>query len=73
MVPYVFQLKKMATNVTKTLEVFFFLEVISRKGFNDLCGKTFVGKSRTITLRANLGKFGQNSFASPKISLLLKV
>jgi len=48
-----------------------FLEVAPKKGLNNLCGRRFLGKSRTTTFRASLGKFGQKSFAIPKICLLL--
>ena len=42
-----------------------------KKGLYVLCGRKFIGKTRTKTFRASLGKVGQKSFASPKISLLL--
>jgi len=47
------------------------LEVTSKKSLHDLCGRKFIGKSPTTTFRASLGKFGQKSFAPPKICLLL--
>jgi len=43
----------------------------TKKGLHDLCGSKFVGKSRTKTFRTSLGKFGQKSFATPKIFLFL--
>jgi len=49
-----------------------FLEVTpKRSSVHDLCGRKFVGKSRTTTFWASLGKFGQRSFAPPKFCLLL--
>jgi len=45
----------------------------TEKGLYDLRGRTFVGKSCTKTFRESLGKFGQKSFATPKISLLLNL
>jgi len=60
-------LKTFAEKQMKT----FFLEVTPKKGLHDLCGRKFVGKSRPATFWASLGKFGQKSFAPPKICLLL--
>ena len=40
-----------------------------QKGLNDLCEREFVDKSCTKTLQWSLEKFGQKSFASPKICL----
>ena len=42
-----------------------FLKITSRKGLHDLCGIICVGKSRTKTFRASLGK---NSSHPPKIA-----
>jgi len=42
-----------------------FLEVIPKKDLHDLCGRRFVGESRTKTFRAS---FGQKSFAPPKFT-----
>jgi len=61
----------MAPNVDRKTHKHLFLEVISKKGFHDLCGRKFVAKSRKKTLRASLGKFGQKSLASPKIFQVL--
>ena len=47
------------------------LEVTPKKGIHVLCWRKFVGETRTNTFRTRLGKFGPNSFAHPKISLLL--
>jgi len=47
-----------------------FLEVTPKNGLHDFCERKFVGKSRTTTFPASLGKFGQNSSAPPKICLL---
>jgi len=47
------------------------LEVTPRKGLHDLCGRKFVGKRRTKTFRASLGKLRQKSFAPPNVCLLL--
>ena len=56
-----------APSLMKTL----FMEIIPKKGLLDLCGRNFVGRSRTKTFRASLGKFGQKSYATPKICLFL--
>jgi len=48
-----------------------FFGVHSKKYLNNLCGRKFLGRSRTTTVRASLGKFRQKSFAPPKICLLL--
>jgi len=45
----------------------------TKKGFHDLRGRVFAGKSCKKTFRKSLGKFGQKSFATPKISLLLNL
>jgi len=49
----------------------FILDVTPEMVFIDFSGREFVGKSRTSTFRASLGKFGQKSFAPQKICLLL--
>jgi len=48
-----------------------FLEVTPKKGLHDLCGRKVGGKIAQKAFRASLGKFGQKSFALPKICLLL--
>ena len=64
MVPNAVWLQNMAPNVCiKTHETF--SEVTPKRGLHDLCGRKFVGKSRTKTFRASLGKFGQNP-SNPK-------
>jgi len=73
-------LKILATNMAPKFEFFFpkpkkntwrpFLEVTPLKGLYDLCKMKFVGKSPTKSFRESLGKFGQKSFAPPKICLL---
>jgi len=40
----------------------------SKKGLHDLCGRKFIGKSRTTTFRASLWKFGLISFAPQKFA-----
>jgi len=52
-------------------DLFLFWGGHTKKGLHDLCDRKFVGRSRTKSFRASLGKFGQKSFAPPKISLLL--
>jgi len=71
MTPSVVWFKKMLPNVCrKTHEDLFFGGHI-KKVFMFFVWRKFLGKSRTKTFRANLGKFGQKSFAPPKIWLLL--
>jgi len=53
----------------KHMKIFFWRS--HQKGLHDLSGRKFAGKSRTKNFRARLGKFGQKSFAPPKIYLLL--
>jgi len=38
---------------------------------HDICGRNFVGKSRTETFRESVGKLGQKSFSPPKNFLLI--
>jgi len=62
--------KNSAQRLLKTHEDLF-LGDHTKKG---VCGRKFVGKSRTKTFWASLGKFGQKSFVakiSSKIFLLL--
>jgi len=44
------------------------LEATPQKGLHDVCGSKFVGKSRTTTFRASLGKFGKNPSQLPKFA-----
>jgi len=51
-----------------------FLEVIPKKDVNDLCRRKYSHKDlpeNRKSFRTSLGEFGQKSFASPKICLLL--
>ena len=43
----------------------------TKKGLHDLCWRKFVSKIAQKTFRVSLEKFGQKSFALPKICLLL--
>jgi len=61
----------MAPRVCRKTHEDFTLEVTPKKELHDLCGRKFVGKIAQKTFRASLGKFGQKSFAVPKICLLL--
>jgi len=45
----------------------------TKKGIHDPRGREFVGKSCAKNFSWSLGKFGQKSFATPKISLLLNL
>jgi len=69
--PNVVCLQKMVPNVCRKTNDDLFFGGHTEKGLNDLCGRKFVGKSRTKTSRTSLGRFGQKSFATPKIFLLL--
>jgi len=71
MAPSVLRLQKMAPRVCRKTHEDFTLEVTPKKELHDLCGRKFVGKIAQKTFRASLGKFGQKSFAVPKICLLL--
>jgi len=59
--------QRLHKNTIKTI----FLEVTPKTGLHILCGRKFVGKRHTKTFSSSLGKFGQKSFAPPKICLLL--
>jgi len=61
---------KTAPNLCRKTHVNLFLEVIPKRGLHKLCGSKFVGKIRTRTFHASLGKFGKKFFATPKICLL---
>jgi len=71
MAPNVVWLQKMAPNVCRKTQDDLLGEVTPKKGLHDLCGKIFGRKSRTKSFQKHLGKFGQKSFAPPKICLLL--
>ena len=61
-------LKKMGPTFAEKHVKTIFSEVTPKKGLYDLCGRKSVGKTRTKTFRASLGKVGQKSFAPPKIA-----
>ena len=72
MAPNVAWLQKMTPNISKRIRA----DILWRshqKVHNDPCRKEFVGKSCTKTFLGCLGKFGQKSFATPKICLLLNL
>jgi len=64
---------KIAPNVCRKTNEDLCLELTHKKGLHDLCGRKFVGKSCRKMFRASLRKFGQKSFAPPKICLLLRL
>ena len=45
----------------------------TKKGLHDLLGRESVGQTCTKSFRESLGKFGQKSFVTPKIFLLLNL
>jgi len=71
MAPSLASLQKMAHMVCGKTHEDLFWEVTPKKSLHDLFGKKFVGKIAQKTFRASLGKFGQKSFALPKIYLHL--
>jgi len=58
--------KRSATFTGKQMKIVF-VEVTSKEDLHNICGRKFVGKSRT-TFRASLGKFGRKSFAPSKFA-----
>jgi len=58
----------MAPNVDRKTHEHLFLEVISKKGFDDLCGRKFVAKSRKKTLGNSVGNSGKNPWHPQKFS-----
>jgi len=54
MTPNVLWLQKIASNICRKTNEERFFGSHTKKGFHDLCGKKFVGRSRTTTLQAGL-------------------
>ena len=48
-----------------------YLDIFSKIGFHDLCGRKYSHKKLPETFQASLGKFRQKSFTPPKFAMLL--
>jgi len=71
--PTLFVLKKWRPTSPEKYEKNFFWRSHQKRISRSLWEKIFVGKTRTKTFRASLGKFGKKSFALPKTWLLLHI
>ena len=69
--PTLFDVKKWRATFTEKQTKTFFGEVTLKRGLYDLCGRKFVGKSRTKAFRETLENSGKNPLHLQKICLLL--
>jgi len=59
---------KMAPKLCRKTQLRPFFGFTPKTGLHVLCERNFVGKRRTKTFRASLGKFGQKSFAPQNVA-----